>query len=89
MYDYMIALMERFHIETPELAEYKAAVSAAEESLRTALDGDRRKLLLCLTDCHNTCRQLLYWHVQWLHCSNLSTGTSCNNIGRTVLLSDV
>ena len=53
MYDYMIALMERFHIETPELAEYKAAVSAAEESLRTALDGDRRKLLLRLTDQHN------------------------------------
>ena len=57
MYDYMIALMERFHIETPELAEYKAAVSAAEESLRTALDGDRRRLLLRLTDRHNTLLQ--------------------------------
>ena len=53
MNDYMTALLERFGVGTPELAEDKAAVRAAEETLRATLDGDRRRLLLRLADQHN------------------------------------
>ncbi len=57
MNDYMIALLERFGIETPELSARQARARAAEEKLKEKLDAEQRKLLLCLTDCHNTCRQ--------------------------------
>lgn len=57
MNDYMIALLERFGIETPELSARQARARAAEEKLKEKLDAEQRKLLLCLTDCHNTYRQ--------------------------------
>ena len=57
MNDYMTALLERFGIETPELSAQQARARAAEEKLKETLNADQRKLLLCLTDCHNTYRQ--------------------------------
>lgn len=57
MNDYMIALLERFGIATPELSARQARARAAEEKLKEKLDAEQRKLLLCLTDCHNTYRQ--------------------------------
>ncbi len=57
MNDYMIALLERFGIETPEMSAQQARARAAEEKLKEKLDAEQRKLLLCLTDCHNTYRQ--------------------------------
>lgn len=53
----MTALLERFGIETPELSALQARVSAAEDKLKETLDANQRKLLLRLTDCHNTYRQ--------------------------------
>lgn len=57
MNDYMIALMERFGIETPELSACLAQARATEDKLRATLDGEQRKLLLCLTDRHNALRE--------------------------------
>ncbi len=57
MNDYMTALLERFGIETPELSAQQVRARAAEEKLKEKLDAEQRKLLLCLTDCHNTYRQ--------------------------------
>ena len=57
MNDYMIALLERFRIEMPELSAQQARARAAEEKLKETLDADQRKLLLRLTDCQNTYRQ--------------------------------
>lgn len=38
MNDYMIALLERFRIETPELFARRARVHAAEDKLKDTLD---------------------------------------------------
>lgn len=57
MNDYMTALLERFGIETPELSALQARARAAEEKLKETLDDEQRRLLLRLTDCHNTYRQ--------------------------------
>ena len=57
MNDYMTALLERFGIETPELSALQARAKAAEEKLKETLDDEQRRLLLRLTDCHNTYRQ--------------------------------
>ena len=57
MNDYMIALLERFQIETPELSAQQARTAAAETKLKESLDAGQRKLLLQLTDCQNTYRQ--------------------------------
>ena len=57
MNDYMTALLERFRIETPELSVHQARTRAAEEKLKESLDANQRKLLLRLTDCHNTYRE--------------------------------
>ncbi len=53
MNDYMIALLERFRIETPELSAYRARTHAAENKLKETLDDNQRKLLLQLVDCSN------------------------------------
>ncbi len=57
MNDYMTALLERFGIETPELSAQQARARAAEDKLKETLDAEQRKLLLRLTDSHNTYRQ--------------------------------
>ena len=57
MNDYMTALLERFQIETPELSAQQARARAAEDKLKETLDDEQRRLLLRLTDCHNTYRQ--------------------------------
>lgn len=57
MNDYMTALLERFRIETPELMVYLAQTRASEDKLRETLNDAQRKLLLRLTDCHNTYRE--------------------------------
>ena len=57
MNDYMIALLERFAIETPELSAYRARAHAAEDKLKETLDDGQRKLLLQLIDCCSLLRE--------------------------------
>ena len=57
MNDYMIALLERFEIETSELSAYQARTAAALAKLKETLDAEQRRLLLQLTDCQDAYRQ--------------------------------
>ena len=57
MNDYMIALLERFAIETPELSAYRARAHTAEDKLKETLDDGQRKLLLQLIDCCSLLRE--------------------------------
>ena len=57
MNDYMIALLERFWVETPKLSAYQARTRSAEVRLKETLDDSQRRLLLQLIDCSTLLRE--------------------------------
>ena len=57
MNDYMTALLDRFGIPSPQVADMEAKVNAAVDQLREQLGKDQRKLLLRVLDAENTRRE--------------------------------
>ena len=57
MNDYMIALLERFKIETANSAAMAEQIKTAEDHLREQLGKEQRRLLLRLTDLHSALRE--------------------------------